>query len=313
MRTHFHSCSCSALIILLLVVSSPTRGVAAASWAARCTAPGLLPLLDAHSQFDETVRERLIIERMDESGVIGTILSTRGRQDPIAAARFAEREPRRIVVAASTKQQRKYDAVALLSSGRFHSAAEILLYHARKGHRAPEIRAVPDDPALLTLYQTIVGMRRPLVLHIEFRALKGRDRLIYWQALESIVERWPEVPVELIHMAQLGPSEAENLLRRYTNVFFLTSHADPITISQSKQPWTNMFSGHALDPEWRALIERYPNQFVFAIDNVWPENWETDYSIKVALWRKGLADLPGSVARQVGCGNAVRLWQLDGA
>jgi len=42
---------------------------------------------------------------------------------------------------------------------------------------------------------------------------------------------------------------------------------------------------------------------------VWAEHWDDDYSNKMKLWRKALADLPPEVAEQIAHGNAERLYR----
>ena len=305
----------SGLFIVALAVGGiffPTAAAAqtaaTALWMERCNAAGTLPIFDAHSQFDQDVPEDLVLARMREHGVIGTILSTRGRRHPREAAAFAEGNPDAILAAASTKQS-GHDPLPLLGSGRFGSAAEILLFHARKGNRAPEVRIAPDDVSLQPLYGKIVEMQRPLILHIEFSALEPENRPQYETGLGKILRTYAATPVGLIHMAQLDAAGAKRWLSEHPNLFFIMSHADSLA-ARSRQPWTNMFAGDKLQPQWRSLIEERPDRFVFAMDNVWAEHWRSDYSERIALWRKTFASFPAGIARQLACTNAVRLWRL---
>ncbi len=278
------------------------------SWSQRCNAAGALPIIDAHSQFDHEIRDDLVLTRMGEHGVIGTILATRGKRSPTDAAALAQRHPHAIIAAASTKQ-RNYDPLPLWASGRFFSVAEILLFHARKGNRAPEVRIAPDAAALQPLYQKVADAKRPLILHIEFRSLEPEARPQYESALKSVLTTYASTPIGLIHMGQLGVREATQWLSEHPNLFLITSHADPLA-ARSRQPWINMFSGEELRREWKTLIEQRPDRFVFAMDNVWSEHWLSEYAERIGLWRKALGSLPEPVARQVACANAVRLWQL---
>jgi len=118
-------------------------------------------------------------------------------------------------------------------------------------------------------------------------------------------------PILLIHMGQLQPSEAEAFLKAHDNFYMLTSHADPYTTEKSSQPWTTMFAGRKLKPEWKNLIQQYPDRFVFALDNVWAEHWQTNYDKKINLWRNALGELDPATAAKVAHGTAERLYSLD--
>jgi hypothetical protein len=55
---------------------------------------------------------------------------------------------------------------------------------------------------------------------------------------------------------------------------------------------------------------RYPERFVLAFDNVWPEYWSDLYVERARLWRHALSELPTSVAEAIAHGNAERLWNI---
>lgn len=276
-----------------------------------------LYFIDAHSQVDQRVEVGLVIRRMEEGGVYRTILSTRGRRDARDVIAFAESHPDRIVPAIRTKGRAYQEASAAyfveleqqVESGRFRAIAEVLVYHARKGYRAPEVIAELGDPRVRAALEVALAQRWPFIAHIEFAALGGSARERFWSDLERLLAAHPEHPIGLIHMGQLGAREVRRLIETHRNVFFLTSHASPRVLG-SKQPWINMFAGDQLAQEWRELITRFPDRFVFAIDNVWPEHWQEEYLTEVARWRKALAALPAAVAHAVAHANAERLWRL---
>ena len=80
--------------------------------------------------------------------------------------------------------------------------------------------------------------------------------------------------------------------------------------AQKRHPWSNMFKGRRLAPDWKAVVTRYPKQFVMAFDNVFPRHWGKFYIKQVRLWRKALAKLPSDVAHGLAHRNAERLWNL---
>ena len=130
------------------------------------------------------------------------------------------------------------------------------------------------------------------------------------EQLEAMLRQNPAHPFAMIHMGQLREGDVQRLIENHKNVYFLTSHANPVVISGSNQPWTQMFEGDVLARGWQDLMVKYPDRFVFAIDNVWPEHWGDYYLQQVECWRKAFAALPREVANAVAHGNAERLWGI---
>jgi hypothetical protein len=72
-----------------------------------------------------------------------------------------------------------------------------------------------------------------------------------------------------------------------------------------------MFEGESLKSEWKKLISRYPDRFIFALDNVFSFFWTPEkYLTKMDLWWKAMAELPAAQAHALAHGNAERLWKL---
>jgi hypothetical protein len=94
-------------------------------------------------------------------------------------------------------------------------------------------------------------------------------------------------------------------------VFFMTQISD--CQASSGQPWTRIFAGDRLKPEWRNLMVAHPDRFILAFDNVFPGHWSGKYVQQAQLWRKALSDLPPPVAHAVAQRNAERLWRLPPA
>lgn len=275
--------------------------------------------IDAHSQVDHHVDDlSLIIERMDEFNVRKTILAVRGKRPLFSVADLADQYPDRIIPAVRSKggvysrnDKKYYRRVdKQFADDRFLAIAEVLLYHAQKGDKAAELRVSMDDPRVAAVLEPAVERGMPFVIHIEFASLAGDDRARFMQELKQVLEQYPEHPFLLIHMGQLGPEEAQPLLTQYKNFHLMTSHADPVTVNSSNQPWTNMFQGGSLKGEWQELMKAYPGQFVFALDNVWADHWRNTYGQHMRLWQSALKKLPDDVAHAIAHGNAERLWQL---
>lgn len=277
-----------------------------------------LYFVDAHSQADHNIELANIVELMSDAGVKKTILAARGKRKSNEIAELAEAYPDQIVASVRTKSKhykrntKKYykKLSKHINSGRFNAMAELLLYHAQKGDLAEEVVIYPDDERVKAAFDGAEENSWPFVLHIEFASLSGSQRKKYFTALEEFLEQHSDYPIALIHMGQLDVTEVKRLIDKHANIYFLTSHSNPIAAARSNQPWINMFKDDVLAPEWEALIIANPKRFIFALDNVWPEQWRNEYKEQVSLWREALSKLPPDTANAVAHGNAESLWKL---
>jgi predicted TIM-barrel fold metal-dependent hydrolase len=275
--------------------------------------------IDAHSQVDQNVKNlELIIQRMDQGGVYRTILAARRGRKPGEIADFTERHPDRIIPAVRIKgrpyrrnEPKYYKKLRKqVTSGRFSAMAEVLMYHAQKGDKAPEVIVYPDDQRVQAALEAAVENEWPFVVHIEFSSLRGSQKQRFMKALEEMLAKEPDHPFPLIHMGQLDAVGVRRLMENYKNIYFLTAHTNPVIVRRSRQPWVNMFKGSTLAPQWKELIIQFPDRFIFALDNVWEKHWNELYLDQMDYWRKAMADLPADVASAVAHGNAEHLWKI---
>lgn len=278
-----------------------------------------LYFIDAHSQIDHEVDDLdLIITRMDESGVGRTILAARSKRTQKEVIEFAERHPDRIVPAIRLKGAAYRDNSPKyykklhkrLNSGRFGAMAEILLYHAQKGDKAPEVIVYPDDERVQAALDGAMAAGWPFVMHIEFKSLDDADRRQFMEGMERLLAQHPQQPFILNHMGQLDAGDVLGLIERHSNIHFTTAHTNPVLTRYSSQPWVDLLDGNTLITEWKALFIKHPDRFVFALDNVWSKHWKTYYPEQMQSWRQALSELPPPVAHAVAHGNAERLWRL---
>lgn len=297
-----------ALVLLPLVLVAST------------TTASEIPIIDAHSQVDHKVDLEKIIRLMAKGGVSRTILSTRGKVKPNQLISFASRHPGRITPSVRTKgnpyarNDPKYYKLlrAQLAMPEFGAMAEVIMWHAQKGKRAPKWVVHPDQQQVQVALKAALQRKWPFVVHIEFAAA-GDDREVFMSKLEGLLTGHPEHPFVLIHMGQLPARDARRLIETHRNIYFFTSHSNPVTVEKSKQPWVNLFKGEKLASEWRELIVQHPDRFILAFDNVFAEHWSSFYLDQIALWRKAFKDLPAEVANALAHGNAERLWRLPPA
>ena len=296
-------------VAMVLATFAPRAGLADA-------APGLY-FVDAHSQLPRGFSTGEIIPLMDKAGVRRTILSARNNRLPQDVADYAAEHPDRITAAVRTKgrafneNKPKFQNFIRrqLKLPAFKALGEVILFHAQKGDKAPEINVSLDSPQARMLLDMALERKWPFIAHYEFRAL-GSLKSEIMASFETVLRANPDHPFILIHMGQLDVDEVKRLILAHRNVYFLTSHSNPIRDFSTQQPWTNLFEGDSLLPRWAKVFLEHPNRFVLAFDNVWPENWEQHYFGQAVLWRKALAKLPPEAAHAIAHGNAERLWNL---
>ncbi|MFC1870443.1 amidohydrolase family protein, partial [Chloroflexota bacterium] len=279
---------------------------------------GDIPIIDAHSQVDQYVELEKIIQLMDEGGIAGTLLSTRGTVTPEELVSFASHYPGRIIPAVRTKSQLYEDndqayykfLEKQVNMVQYGAMAEVLMYHAQKGEKAPLVVVYPDDERVQAALNYALEKKWPFVAHIEFAAA-GTQRDEFMSKFKALLVRYPEHPFVLIHMGQLDCAGVRRLIEAYPNIYFITSHSNPIVAAESSQPWTNMFDGNRLSADWKQLMIDYPDRFILGFDNVWAEHWGQYYLNQVKLWRAAIKELPTEVAHSFAHGNAERLWHLQ--
>lgn len=279
---------------------------------------GELYFIDAHSQIDHETDIDLVIKRMRQNGVRRTILAARSKRKGRDIVELAESYPSYITAALRTKggayrrnENRYYKKLARRNnSGNYNAMAEVMVYHAQKGNKAPEVKIKLNDKRVQTALAVARENGWPFVIHIEFASLGKKKRRSFMSRMEKLLRQYPKQVFVLIHMGQLDASEVGRLIQAYKNIYFLTSHADPVTVSNSSQPWVNMFKGKSFKSEWKQLMIEHPARFIFALDNVWADHWQTDYGVKMHYWRKALSELPTKTAHAIAHGNAERLWGL---
>ena len=279
-----------------------------------------LYLIDAHSQIDHFVDRSEIVPLMDKAGIRHVILSTRGKVKPEQITKFAAKHPDRVTASVRTKSRHyasnspKYykSLKKQMRMPGFGAMAEVIMWHAKKGDKAPEWVVPPDSQQVQAALRGALAKGWPFIIHIEFAATDVREE--FMKKMEAMFEKNPDHPFALIHMGQLEAKDVARLLAKHSNLHFLTSHANPFITKDSNQPWIDMFDGGpSLAPRWKALIIKYPDRFILAFDNVWEDDWGDKYVKQAALWRKALAELPAEVASKVAHENAERLWKLPTA
>ena len=278
-----------------------------------------LYFIDAHSQIDHKVLPlNKIISLMSSAGVRQTILSARGNLKGKTLLKLSKENSRQIIPAVRTKgkpydtgSKKYYELLKKQVATKQYSAiAEVLLYHAKKGNKAPEVVVYPDDKRVKDALNYAIKNNWPFVVHIEFASLQGKNKKKFMRAFKQMLNQNPEHPFILARMGQLNSNRCLRLIGNHKNVHFHTGWSNPAAVESSQQPWINIFKGDRLAPAWKELFVQYPDRFIFALDNVFTEHWSDFYLKQMKYWKRGLAELPSEVSHLIAHGNAERLWGI---
>jgi predicted TIM-barrel fold metal-dependent hydrolase len=229
-------------------------------------APEVVPFVDAHVHLND---EPLQIELMKRYGVERAVVFWGRKGDNESVAEAARRHPDRFIPFASISPERAAyreawdandarvlrDLEALLASGRFKGIGEISAVHfPRPG--LGETDYAPMGPTMRGIMALARAYRVPVMVHVEMTRLTE---------LEALLETFRDVPVIWAHGGYTPAALARRMLESHPNlVYELSARTWP------RHPRSGDYSivrdGHALWPEWRALIEARPERFIIGTD-----------------------------------------------
>lgn len=337
------------LAMLLQWTAAPAHGGEALPAVEVGLAADSLPLIDAHSQVDCHVSKDLVLRQLERLRISRVLISIRGchgwttEQLERRTLDWSQEHPDKVSALLSTKvdgwSYASLDSGAIAALGQraqqkgFVGMGEVLVQHAAHEHAQltfPELALRLEDRRIQKSIDVARARGWPVVLHLELN--DNADAAEQTLAdLSALLARNLDVQFGLIHMGQASVQVARSLLEKHNNLFFLTTKADHAAAKAAKKSqvkgnvsqsgWINMFRGpcelqdcpYEWKPEWKKLVVEYPNHFVLAFENVFPQHWEEPYVTKVGIWRRALAMLPGEVAHSVAHRNAERLWNLPAA
>ncbi|MFC2041475.1 hypothetical protein ACFLTY_04050 [Chloroflexota bacterium] len=116
----------------------------------------------------------------------------------------------------------------------FGAMAEVPVYHAPKGDRAPEILVYPDDERVQAPLEYAIEKEWPFVVHIEFAAV-GSLRDEFMAKFKALLVKHPEYPFVLNHMGQLDCISVCQLIEAHPNIYFITAASNPIVVKKSTE------------------------------------------------------------------------------
>lgn len=241
---------------------------AAAPVAAADPASGaaIVPFFDAHVHLND---ESMQLELMDRFGAERAIVFWGRSSDNTSVADAAARHPRRLVAFASISPERAAYRVAwdrtdtrllhhldeLLVSGRYRGIGEISAVHFPSPGFA-ETDFDPAGPMVGGILELARRYRVPVMLHVEVTRLKE---------FSAQLERFRDVAVIWAHGGYTPLFLARRLLEQHANLVYELS-ARTWRRHPRSPDYTILRDGHAVWPEWLALIEAMPDRFVIGTD-----------------------------------------------
>jgi predicted TIM-barrel fold metal-dependent hydrolase len=280
----------AAALVVTLAVLPPAR-------AADYTGP----LIDAHAHVPNATAIDAYVEAMKRHDVRRVVLLGVGgvqKDDAAWIAAAARKHPDRILVGVPVPDPTAADAGARLEAAlgraRAHAIGEV---HLRQVSR--KIDRDPTTPAFGGVLEVAAKHGLPVVVHDELND-KATD------LLAKTLAAHPRATIVLAHAGEATPARLEPLLARHANLT-----VDLSGMHFQRTPALATETG-ALDPAWKALIDKMPDRFVMGID-VWAARlFEPAMLDRLMKWtRRILGELSAGAAEQVAYKNAAKLYRSD--
>lgn len=193
-----------------------------------------------------------------------------------------------------------------------------ILEHARSALATHEYKGIgelhliggfapkPDTVVIKGLLELAAQYDVPILLHTEF------SRADY---LVRLCQAHPKTRILWAHAgAILNPAQVERVLITCPNLWTELSARDPWRFVNN--PITDTHG--KLLPEWKALIERWPERFMVGSDPVWPvdqiDRWDEadsgwqEYSRFINFHRHWLSDIDPEMSKMIRLDNAKRFF-----
>jgi len=177
--------------------------------------------------------------------------------------------------------------------------------NTRTSHTNPRMRfkIPPNSSGIRALWSLSARYGVPLSIHMQF----DQDSV---DQLRELLQSDPKGVLVLVHAGKdTVAAQVRSLLAEFPNLFCDLAYRSP---PQEKGPVSSsvriIFSKSVLKPDWKQLIEDYPDRFFVAVDDV--QSW-SQYDEVVATIREGLlGNLSPETAEKVAYKNAMRVFKL---
>jgi Amidohydrolase len=280
------------------------------------------PLFDAMAQI-ESGMSGTVTGALDRSGVARMALFARlhrkrnGEADVLS---LKKRFPQRFFMGTPKPFDQHGDlgsrfveqTSSYLQDPRYQFVGEILFAHADKSHgeqtATGERYVAADGKNVARLLSALEQRRMPAMVHWEAYDW-DRD----WPAFHALYSRFPGVTFIWPHAGFASHSQVSTVLSSHGNVVVTLSKKEKSQISLSSEEKSEVLGEAIVDacgkllPEWRDLLAKHPDRFMFATDAHKDFRW-AKYAQIVEHWRLILGQLPDPVAQSLAWRNAERTY-----
>jgi hypothetical protein len=184
-----------------------------------------------------------------------------------------------------------------LAAGRFAAIGEIHVDSTASYFiGTPPIRYPADAPLMQRLWSMSAAHGVPVSVHMD----GSPESVAAMERLLASDRRGTWLWAHTGHYAE--PPLVRRLLQAHPNLYCELSYRSSISPSRSAVP---LDAAGVLRPEWRALLEEFPDRFVLGTDLSAPSHAE--YTRHVGFWRAILDQLSPDTAARIAYANAGRL------
>lgn len=281
-----------------------------------------LPIVDIHFHPAPTWDMQALTKLFDELGV--TAGGNGARESDALAARFAQQHPSRFIPFVGNEPIRQFTSREGERAWTLQSAAvvdylaqlETALREKRyKGigelvansvfSRSDKAAKYPaDSPLMRRLWALSAQYDVPLSVHLDATP----DSLEQMERLLASDRRGTWIWAHTGWLPVANPALLRRLLQAHPNLFCELSGRESIRRIYRGDPIDN---DRVLKPDWKALLEDFPDRFVIGTD-VDPATMAA-YAEEIGYWRGILSQLSPPTAAKLAHGNAERLLKLPPA
>lgn len=260
------------------------------------------PLIDAHAHLSSAKAIDAYAAAMKRHNVAKVVLLGVGgvqKDDPAWIDAAARKHPDRVIAAVPLPDPTDDAAATRLETELAKSDARVIgEVHLRQVGRR-NIERDPGDPAFGKILEVAAKRGVPIVIHYELTdaATAALDRALTAHRKATLI---------LGHAGEGPPARVEGLLARNPNLL-----VDLSGMHFQRKPALASETG-ALDPAWKALIEKFPDRLLMGVD-VWaPRLFEPAMLDRLFRWtRRVLGGLRADVAERVAYKNAAALFHVE--
>jgi len=310
------------LVVLLLVLVRPALAAEQLCADSQDRKPYDGLLFDAMAQIESTMSGN-VAKALDEQGIARMALFARRhpkRSGESSVLWLKRRYGERLVIGTAKAFDQRDDlgddfvdrTLSSLQDKRYRFVGEILFAHADKTHgeQTPdgERYLAPEGRNVQRLLAALEGRNIPVMAHWEVYDWE-RD----WPAFDRLFSRFPGVTFIWTHAGHGSAEQVQTVMSSHANVVVTLSKEEKWQRAFSSQEKASTLGGPLVDrcgrvlPEWRELLERYPDRFMFATDAHKDVRWAI-YPDIVKRWRGILGQFPEPLARALASGNAERIY-----